>query len=112
MSNDLVALRRQLKIKTGVVKRQVKELDLYRQEKTEKVENLEKLKAAGADGADIRRAEALLDEAQKMVPDAQGRTGKAVADLKDLAHQAEKIPEMAGDQDLLNAKEAIGSAEL
>ncbi|KAG9006040.1 hypothetical protein FRB94_001021 [Tulasnella sp. JGI-2019a] len=112
MSTDLKTIQRQLKIKTGVVKRQIKELNLYRQEEAENVQKVEKLKAAAADGADIRHAETVLNEAKKMVPDAQGRTGKAVDDLKDLLAQATKIPELADDLDIINAKKALEQAEL
>ncbi|KAG8865226.1 hypothetical protein FRB96_000116 [Tulasnella sp. 330] len=111
MSSDLANIRRQLKIKTGVVKRQIKELDLYRQEEAENVQRVEKLKAEGADGADIRHAETVLQEAKKMVPSAKERTGNTVRDLKDLTNQVKEMPEMEGDENLMHAMEAIELAE-
>jgi len=111
-SSEITALRRQLKIKSGVVKREIKELNLYRQEEQEQVTKVDKLKSEGADAADLRQAVKVLDEARKMVPDAQSRLQKAVADLKDLTNQATTIPDLAEDPDYMKAKEAIGEAEL
>jgi len=110
--SDTLALQRQLKIKSGVVIRLLKELDMYRREEEEQVKRVEKLKVDGADGADIRHAETVQREAHKMVPDAQARLAKAVEDLKDHVQHVRGIAEMAGDPELAKAKEAIEQAEL
>jgi len=111
-TNDTAAVRKQLKIKTGVVKRLLKEVTLYQKEEEAEVVKVEKLKADGAEPADLRRAEIILKEAQKMTPDAQERLGKSVADLRDLTIQAMSLPGMEGDTELVKAKEAIEEAEL
>jgi len=110
-SSDVVAVRKQLKIKTGVVKRLMKELNLYRKEHEEQVIRVEKLKGEGADGADIRHAETVLKEAATMIPDAQTRMEKSVAELKDLTIHAETIAGMNEEAELIQAKEVLQAAE-
>ncbi|KAG8899808.1 hypothetical protein FRB99_006439 [Tulasnella sp. 403] len=112
MSTELATVRKQLKIKTGVVKRLSKEVGVYKQEEEEQVLRVEKLKADGVDEADIRQANNVLREAQKMVPDAQNRMAKAVADLRDLIAHAVAISELAEDEELAKAKEAIEEVEV
>jgi len=112
MSDALQALQRQLRIKSGVVNRLLKEHNLYIQEEEAQRWKVEKLKADGADGADIRQAETVLNEAKRMVPDARGRLGKAVEDLKDFMIQAQATPKITEDLEYAKAKEALEQAEL
>lgn len=56
MPDEISQTLRQLKIKTGVVKRLHKEESSYIQEVEDQQKVVEKLKADGADGADIRAA--------------------------------------------------------
>ncbi|KIO17174.1 hypothetical protein M407DRAFT_175190 [Tulasnella calospora MUT 4182] len=93
--------------------RLIKELGVYQKEEEAEVRRVEKLKAEGAEGADIRQAENVLKEAQKMVPDAQQRMSGAVEDLRgvfDLAKDPSS-PLPADDEMLLKAKEALEKAE-
>ena len=53
MSADL---KRQVKIKTGIVKRLRKELAMYEQEKVQNDKRVEDMRASGADTYDIRQA--------------------------------------------------------
>ncbi|KAI0309202.1 tubulin binding cofactor A, partial [Amylostereum chailletii] len=84
MSADLEATRRQLKIKSGVAKRLVKENGLYRKELVEATVKVDKLRAEGVEGWDINNATKMMQESEKMVKDASVRMGKAVGDLRDL----------------------------
>mmetsp|Transcript_3694 Transcript_3694/g.10554 ORF Transcript_3694/g.10554 Transcript_3694/m.10554 type:complete len:146 (-) Transcript_3694:351-788(-) len=49
-------LKRQVKVKTGVVKRLRKELAMYEQEKIQNDKRVEDMKASGADTYDVRQA--------------------------------------------------------
>lgn len=75
---------RQLKIKTGVVKRLTKEKVVYEKEVDEQRAYIEKLKRDGKDEYDIRKQEEVLQEALMMVPDCQRRLVKAFDDLKNI----------------------------
>ena len=49
-------LKRQVKIKTGIVKRLRKELAMYEQEKVQMDKRVEDMRSSGADTYDIRQA--------------------------------------------------------
>jgi len=49
-------LKRQVKVKTGVVKRLRKELAMYEQEKVQNDKRVEDMRASGADVYDVRQA--------------------------------------------------------
>ncbi|KAI0309201.1 tubulin binding cofactor A [Amylostereum chailletii] len=87
MSADLETTRRQLKIKSGVAKRLVKENGLYRKELVEATVKVDKLRAEGVEGWDINNATKMMQESEKMVKDASVRMGKAVGDLRDLGNR-------------------------
>uniref|UniRef100_A0A7S1MZS0 Tubulin-specific chaperone A n=1 Tax=Phaeocystis cordata TaxID=118079 RepID=A0A7S1MZS0_9EUKA len=81
MSADL---KRQVKIKTGIVKRLRKELAMYEQEKVQNDKRVEDMRASGADTYDIRQAERVADESAMMIPDCKGRFDAAFSDLEKL----------------------------
>nr|ODO01074.1 co-chaperone [Cryptococcus depauperatus CBS 7855] len=83
-ADDSAGTLRQLKIKTGVVKRLHKEESVYQQEVKAQVAIVEKLKRDGADGADIRAAERVLKESEKMIPITRDSLQEAHQVLKDL----------------------------
>lgn len=64
---------RQIKIKTGVVKRIAKEKSLYEKEAEQQKNKVQKLKDEGQDEHDIRKQEEVLQESLMMVPDCQRR---------------------------------------
>ncbi|KAI0061376.1 tubulin binding cofactor A [Artomyces pyxidatus] len=110
--SDIVALRRQLKIKSGVVKRLTKENRLYTKEVEDNRLKVEKFKADGAEDWDIKNGTRLVEESQKMVKDTEVRLGTSVGELRDLVNEAEKIAELQTDEELLQAKEALEAASL
>ncbi|KAG9019540.1 hypothetical protein FRB90_000849 [Tulasnella sp. 427] len=111
--SDITGLQKQLRIKTGVLTRLTKELTVYQKEEEEQLRKVEKLKADGAEGADIRQSEAVLREAQKMVPDTQNRVQNAVQDLRDLINLANEDSSFPTDDEMLiKAKEALETAEI
>ncbi|WVW84503.1 hypothetical protein I302_106537 [Kwoniella bestiolae CBS 10118] len=84
MSDSTSQTLKQLKIKTGVVKRLHKEESVYMQEVVDQKKVVEKLKADDAEGADIRAAERVLRDSEMMVPRTRGQLEEAVQALDDL----------------------------
>jgi len=82
--SDQAAKLRQLKIKTGVVKRVLKDHNSYKNEATEQKIKADKLVADGAEEWHQKNGQKMLVESQKMLDDASERLGKAVGELRDL----------------------------
>lgn len=64
---------RQIKIKTGVVKRIAKEKVVYEKEAEQQRKRIQKIKDEGQDEHNIRKQEEVLQESLMMVPDCQRR---------------------------------------
>ncbi|WWD04712.1 hypothetical protein V865_002783 [Kwoniella europaea PYCC6329] len=86
MSDSSAQSLKQLKIKTGVVKRLHKEESIYAQEVVDQKRVIEKLKEDGADGADIRAAERVLRDSEMMIPRTKSQLEEAVQALDDLVN--------------------------
>ncbi|WVQ80547.1 hypothetical protein IAT38_002652 [Cryptococcus sp. DSM 104549] len=84
MSDSTAQSVRQLKIKTGVVKRYHKEEAVYRDEVVSQKKIVEQYKAEGKDGADIRAAERVLKDSEMMVPKTRQALQDAYQALEDL----------------------------
>lgn len=112
--NNAAALRKQLKIKTGVVKRLAKEKKMYAQENQDLKLKLDKLVANNADEDewDIKNGKKLLEESERMIADTNKRLGTAVQELRDLIIQSKVDPALAEAQELLNAEEEMEAATL
>ncbi|THV06559.1 hypothetical protein K435DRAFT_834221 [Dendrothele bispora CBS 962.96] len=112
MSTDIVALKRQLKIKSGAAKRLLKENGMYRKETEEMKRKLDKLIADGVspDEWDVKNATRLCEESNKMVDDSSSRLGNAVGELRELVVQAKKEPSLSQDDDLRTAEDTLESA--
>ncbi|KWU41245.1 tubulin binding cofactor A [Rhodotorula sp. JG-1b] len=81
---------RQLTIKTGVVTRLHKELQVYRDEADKTRSTIEQMeKDAAADEYEIRQQRRVLAESERIIPDSEQRLAKAVDDLEDLLDSAE-----------------------
>jgi len=72
---------KQIKIKTGVLKRVGKEKLSYRKEADQNKAKLQKMKDEGADEYDVRKMNEVLQETLMMIPDCQRRLVSAQADL-------------------------------
>ncbi|GLB35740.1 putative tubulin binding cofactor A [Lyophyllum shimeji] len=105
--SDLAAARRQLAIKSGVVKRLAKEHALYKKEAEEQQRKLDKFIADGAEAWDIKNATRMMEEANKMIVDSANRLGKAAGELKDLIDAGKANPELAHDEELLKAEKIL-----
>ncbi|KAI8905597.1 tubulin binding cofactor A [Gorgonomyces haynaldii] len=66
-----------LKIKTGVVKRIAKELGAYLQEEQKQQERIQKLRDQQADEADIKKQIEVLQETIDILPDCKQRLQKS-----------------------------------
>ncbi|XP_069137838.1 tubulin-specific chaperone A-like [Argopecten irradians] len=80
---------KQLKIKTGVVKRITKEKFMYEKESQKEADKVEKMKAEGKDEYDIRKQQEVQEESQQMVPETMGRLRKGLQDLEAHMKQVE-----------------------
>eukprot|EP00188_Purpureofilum_apyrenoidigerum_P006275 Plantae.Rhodophyta-Purpureofilum_apyrenoidigerum.ctg9463.p2 GENE.Plantae.Rhodophyta-Purpureofilum_apyrenoidigerum.ctg9463~~Plantae.Rhodophyta-Purpureofilum_apyrenoidigerum.ctg9463.p2 ORF type:complete len:116 (+),score=39.60 Plantae.Rhodophyta-Purpureofilum_apyrenoidigerum.ctg9463:96-443(+) len=97
---------RQLKIQASAVKRLVKEVLYYKEEKFNRERELEKMKAQGAQASDVRHAQNMLAESEGMIPSALERLhasqqilSQSMADANDTSEEArlevEKVVEEA-----------------
>ncbi|BGP57903.1 hypothetical protein JCM8202_006250 [Rhodotorula sphaerocarpa] len=83
------AQRRQLNIKTGVVNRLHKELQVYREEAKKTEAEIKKLEEGEADEYEVRQQRRILAESERMIPDAEQRLAQALGDLEDMLESAE-----------------------
>lgn len=86
---------RNLKIRTGVVKRLAKEKQMYEQEVVDQAVKIEKMKSEQKDEYDIKKQVEVLDESQRMIPDCQRRLEIAHSELQQLIAGAENLQESA-----------------
>eukprot|EP01028_Stygiella_incarcerata_P012441 TRINITY_DN765_c0_g1_i1.p1 TRINITY_DN765_c0_g1~~TRINITY_DN765_c0_g1_i1.p1 ORF type:complete len:116 (+),score=36.02 TRINITY_DN765_c0_g1_i1:118-465(+) len=74
-------LAKKIRIQSGVVKRTLKEWEMYRQEVIRERDRLGQLKQKGADEYDIRKQEEVVQESLMMIPDSKQRLEEGSADL-------------------------------
>ncbi|XP_061658151.1 tubulin-specific chaperone A [Syngnathoides biaculeatus] len=98
---------RQIKIKTGVLKRLAKEEASYRTEAKQQEEKIEQLKAAAADAFLIKQHMASLQETIMMIPDSRRRMTVAHADLLQLLEAEEDLSESAEYQEAKSVLESV-----
>ncbi|XP_018592168.1 tubulin-specific chaperone A [Scleropages formosus] len=84
---------RQIKIKTGIVKRIAKEEVLYIKEAEQQEEKIERLKAEGGDEYVIKKQMEVLQESRMMIPDCHRRLVTAHADLSQFLEIEEDLAE-------------------
>ncbi|XP_061822001.1 tubulin-specific chaperone A [Nerophis lumbriciformis] len=100
---------RQIKIKTGVLKRLIKEEVSYKKEAKQQEEKIEQLKAEAADSYLIKQHTESLKETIMMVPDTRRRLTVAHNDLQQLLEAEEELAESAEYQE---AKDMLDSVKL
>ncbi|XP_061553990.1 tubulin-specific chaperone A [Phycodurus eques] len=98
---------RQIKIKTGVLKRLAKEEASYRTEAKQQEEKIEQLKAAAADSFLIKQHVASLQETLMMIPDSRRRMTIAHGDLLQLLEAEEELSESAEYQEAKSVLESV-----
>ncbi len=94
-------ITRQLKIKTGSVKRLCKELVMYRKEQLQHEHRLQELKQAGAEPHKLKHQENVVAEASAVVPDTRERLETASQELRGLITEAKESPELSAARESL-----------
>ncbi|XP_013370374.1 PREDICTED: tubulin-specific chaperone A [Chinchilla lanigera] len=84
---------RQIKIKTGVVKRLVKEKVMYEKEAKQQEEKIEKMKAEDGENYAIKKQAEILQESRMMIPDCQRRLEAAYTDLQQILESEKDLEE-------------------
>ncbi|CAL1289495.1 unnamed protein product [Larinioides sclopetarius] len=85
---------KQIKIKTGVVKRLAKEKLMYEKEADKEKAKLEKMQASGdADAYIIRKQEEVIKESLMMVPDTMKRYQMAYNELQEILDNEQELAE-------------------
>jgi len=102
---------KQLKIKTGVVRRIVKERTSYIEEAQKKEVEVEGLVAKNEDSHVIKKQREVLAESQMMVPDCTRRLDKAAGDLDMAIQQCSADAHIRDGADFGKAKEALAEAK-
>eukprot|EP00756_Hemistasia_phaeocysticola_P010032 Hpha_TRINITY_DN14982_c4_g16::TRINITY_DN14982_c4_g16_i1::g.143393::m.143393/K17292/TBCA; tubulin-specific chaperone A len=97
MSTD-PQVKKNLSVKSGTLKRNLKDLAYALKEVAQEEGRLEKVQSEGADEFRQKQQRQVVDEAKAMVPDARQRIARSAADLKQLLEQ-EQI-----EEDLAEAK--------
>ncbi|CAG9460159.1 unnamed protein product [Pedinophyceae sp. YPF-701] len=103
-----MAATRELKIKTGVVKRTHKELGLYKKESEREAGKLETMKGQGADEHDVRHQENVLHESKMMIPETEQRLKTGVAELDACLGDFDAADEQ---EDVKVAREVLAAAK-
>jgi len=112
MSNiDITAIRRELKIKSGVVHRLTKENGLYRKEADQLEAKKNKFIADGAENWDISNATKMMEESKKMIHDTATRLEKAVELLVALITSAKGKTGLTDAEELIKAEEILKVAQ-
>ncbi|KAF7696868.1 hypothetical protein HF521_005286 [Silurus meridionalis] len=100
---------RQIKIKTGVVKRLAKEEVSYIKEAKQQEEKVERLKAEAGDEYVIKKQLEVLQESRMMIPDCHRRLAMAHADLQQLLDVEEDLEE---SEEYKEARSVLDSVKL
>ncbi|XP_059830467.1 tubulin-specific chaperone A [Mobula hypostoma] len=100
---------RQIKIKTGVVKRLAKEKRMYEMEAKEQEEKVERMKVEGNDQYLVKKQMEILQESRMMIPDCQRRLATAYGDLTQLLESEKDLEET---EEYKEAQATIGSIKL
>ncbi|KAH7961168.1 tubulin-specific chaperone A [Rhipicephalus sanguineus] len=104
---DAAAIRN-LKIKTGIVKRMTKEKAAYLKEVEVERERAAKMKEMGKEEYDVKRQEQVINETLSMVPDSHKRLLVAYNELKEVLEGSEHLSET---EEYLIAKEVLEQAQ-
>ncbi|XP_015668180.1 tubulin-specific chaperone A [Protobothrops mucrosquamatus] len=98
---------RQIKIKTGVVKRLAKEKVMYEKEAKQQEEKIEKMKAEDGENYAIKKQTEILQESRMMIPDCQRRLEAAHSDLVQLLENEKELEESEEYKDAQSVLKSI-----
>ncbi|KAM3940523.1 tubulin-specific chaperone A [Leptodactylus fuscus] len=100
---------RQIKIKTGVVKRLSKEKLMYEKEAKQQEEKIERMKSEGGDEYVIKKQKEILQESRMMIPDCHRRLEAAHADLARILEDEKDLEET---EEFKDARDMLDSVKL
>ncbi|KAJ8611989.1 hypothetical protein CTAYLR_004401 [Chrysophaeum taylorii] len=100
---------KQVAIKTGIVKRLVKEVAHYKVETQQHESRVEQMKSDGKDVYDIKKAQEILDETRMMITDASRRLDDALDELENLMDAVGDNPAVQAADCYPTAKELLAS---
>ncbi|KAJ8285487.1 hypothetical protein GJAV_G00027360 [Gymnothorax javanicus] len=100
---------RQIKIKTGVVKRLAKEEVHYVKQAKEEEEKIERMKAEGEDEFVIKKQREVLQESRMMIPDSRRRLAAAHMELSQLLQSEAELEEL---EEYKEARTVLDSVKL
>nr|AHG99262.1 beta-tubulin cofactor A [Euplotes focardii] len=104
------AIARSIKIKTGVLKRSVKDFTYFREEAKQLEEKVDKLKADEVDEYDINKQTQVMQESLDLLPDCKNKIESALEDLKGLVEDYEDTEEYKESDEGQNANGIIAEA--
>jgi len=107
---NLEAVKKQLKIKSGVVQRLAKENKLYTKEVGDLITKQDGLKAKGAEEWDIKNAGKMIEESRKMVKDTATRLEQAAGGLEQLITEAKTIDQATELEEFTKAEQILAEA--
>lgn len=99
---------KQIRIKTGVVKRLTKEKISYEKEVIQEEKRIQKMKEEGKDEYDIKKQGEVLQESKAMIPDCLKRLNTAYLDLTNILKAEEDLKEA---KEYVEAEEACAAAK-
>ena len=106
--NTMSSAVRQLRIKTGVVKRLAKDHVYYQKEAEKQRERIAKMEADGVDPYDVKKQVEVLEDTLNMLPDTKKRLEQAYNELKALMDD----PSCANTEELTAAKTMLEQTDL
>ncbi|XP_053195383.1 tubulin-specific chaperone A [Scomber japonicus] len=98
---------RQIKIKTGIVKRLAKEETAYINEAKQQEQKIERLKSEAEDDYVIKKQMEVLQESRMMIPDCRRRLTIAHADLVQLLETEEDLAEAEEYKEARNILDSV-----
>lgn len=103
--------KKQLKIKSGIVKRITREFESYLKEVAKDKDRIEKLRENGAEAHDIRKQEEVLQETISMVPNTRKRLQDALEDLCNLMKDNDTDEELMRSEEWTEAGTIVSKAQ-
>lgn len=107
----VMATLKDLKLKTGVCKRTLKELHSYEVEEKREAAKTQAMRDNNADPYDIKQQVNVLSESQMMIPDCRRRLESALDALRDAVAEAEDDEVCKGGEELSAAQALIAEVE-
>eukprot|EP01006_Ploeotia_vitrea_P021747 TRINITY_DN54170_c0_g1_i1.p3 TRINITY_DN54170_c0_g1~~TRINITY_DN54170_c0_g1_i1.p3 ORF type:complete len:114 (+),score=36.79 TRINITY_DN54170_c0_g1_i1:121-462(+) len=98
---------KQLKIKGGTLRRNLKDLQMAQKEVEQEEARLAKFQQEGKEEAALKQQRAVIDDSRQMVPEARKRIAKAAGDLQTLFDAADKEDTAITGSEEYKAAEAL-----